>query len=106
MVSITFKTTDNQLHTVEAKIGQSVMGAAVSHRIAGIEAICGGSLVCGTCHAFVQEPWFSGLPPRDEMEEMMLENGVHVQENSRLTCQVAVSEELEGAIFVIPPSQV
>lgn len=105
MVKITFHTPDGEVRTVDAVAGQSLMRAAVDHQVQGIEAACGGSLACGTCHGYVDERWLSMLPAQGDIEKEMLEYGVHVQPNSRLTCQIPVSAEMDGMVVRLPPSQ-
>jgi len=105
MVQLVFHTIDGARQVVDAVPGESVMAAAVRNRVAGIEAACGGSMVCGTCHIYVSEPWFSALPPASEMEAEMHEYGVHVRPNSRLACQIAVTPALDGLTVTTPEAQ-
>lgn len=104
-VHITFRDPTGQETRVEARPGESLMQAAVRHRTPGIEAACGGSMVCGTCHVYVAEPWFSALPAISPMEAEMHEYGVHVEATSRLACQIPVTAALEGAVIETPPAQ-
>jgi len=105
MVEVIFRTADGAEHRVDATAGESLMQVAVRNRVAGIEAACGGSMVCGTCHVYVAEPWFAALPPIADMEAEMHEYGVHVQANSRLACQIPVTAALEGVLVTTPPTQ-
>lgn len=105
MVSITFVAPDGATHLVRATPGASLMSAAVAARVPGVEAACGGSMVCGTCHVFVAEPWFSALPPAQSGEMGLLECSLHQSERSRLSCQLSVSPALEGAVITVPPTQ-
>lgn len=105
MVRVLFKTIDGDERLVDAVAGESLMQAAVRNQVAGIEAACGGSMVCGTCHIYVSEPWFSALAPTSTMEADMHEYGVHVEANSRLACQIPVTPALEGVVVTTPPSQ-
>ena len=105
MVQLIFRTIEGAETTVEGHEGESLMQAAVRNRVPGIEAACGGSMVCGTCHVYVAESWFSALAPASAMEAEMHEYGVHVEANSRLACQIAVTPALEGLTVTTPPSQ-
>jgi 2Fe-2S ferredoxin len=104
MVKVVVKALDGQ-RVIEATPGRSLMLSLVENQVLGIEAACGGSEVCGTCHAYIDEPHFSRLPAQNSIEVDMLEFGVHVKPNSRLTCQIPVTPELEGAVITVPPSQ-
>lgn len=81
------------------------MEAAVRGRVPGIEAACGGSMACGTCHAYIDAPWYAAIDQPSSAERDMLEFSVFVEETSRLTCQVEVSDVLEGARVRVPVSQ-
>lgn len=105
MVKIAFHTADGTVRVVEAIEGLSVMRAAVDNDVAEIEAACGGSLACGTCHAYIGAPWNALLPPQGEIEKQMLEYGVHVRDHSRLTCQIPVTAAMDGMEVELPPSQ-
>ncbi len=105
MVQVIFTATTGERTIVEACEGESLMAAAVRSRTPEIEAACGGSMVCGTCHVYVSEPWFSALPPPSAMEAEMHEYGVHVEPNSRLACQIKVTAGLEGMRIATPPTQ-
>ena len=104
MVQITFRWPGGE-RVVEAAPGRSVMQVATDHRIPGIEGACGGSLACGTCHTYVDDAHLATLAPADPIETELLEYGVHIQPNSRLCCQVPVTQALDGAVFEVPPSQ-
>jgi 2Fe-2S ferredoxin len=105
MINLIFEAADGLVTLVEGSSGESLMAAAVRHRTPGIEAACGGSMVCGTCHVYVAEPWFSTLPPASAMEAEMHEYGVLVQPNSRLACQIRLTPELDGMRVSTPVSQ-
>jgi 2Fe-2S ferredoxin len=105
MVCIRFVQPDGDSVVVDADVGASLMVAATTNDVDGILAECGGSMVCGTCHVYVDEPWFTALGPVPAMEAEMLEYGLHPQPNSRLSCQIAVGEALEGLCVRIPVSQ-
>ena len=92
--------------TLTAKTGQSLMQAAVGANVKGIEADCGGLLTCATCHVYVREPFASQLPLASDDELAMLEfTASPRRENSRLSCQIALAENLDGLTVDLPPSQ-
>ena len=105
MAKITFEEPDGKLHTVDMAGGQSVMEGAVKAMVAGIDADCGGACSCATCMVYVAPEWEGKLPAKQSDEKQMLEFCPHVQENSRLTCQIPVTDALDGLTVKIPPSQ-
>ena len=92
-------------HEVEVAAGTSVMEGAVKNLIPGIDADCGGACACATCHVFVDPEWLDKAGERTEMETSMLEFAESVQSNSRLSCQIAVSDALDGLVVRLPRSQ-
>jgi ferredoxin, 2Fe-2S len=95
--------TNGQFHV---KTGQSLMEAAVAGNVDGIEADCGGLMTCATCHVLVREPFASALPPPEPDEVAMLEfTASPRQPNSRLSCQIRLTEALDGLTVDLPPSQ-
>lgn len=88
--------------TVEAVLGNSVMAAAIAAGVPGIVAECGGNCTCGTCHAYFSADVYDALEPPSEMETQMLEYVIDPEPTSRLTCQVPVTEALDGALVVTP----
>jgi 2Fe-2S ferredoxin len=92
-------------HDAEVPIGWSVMEGAVKNLIPGIDADCGGACACATCHVYVDPAWLPKLPPRSDMEETMLDFAQELQPNSRLSCQIKVTPDLEGLVVRIPKSQ-
>lgn len=105
MVNITYIEHDGTQHTVEAQEGNTVMQNAVDNMVPGIDADCGGACACATCHVFIPAQWQDKVGARDAMEESMLQLAEGVQDNSRLSCQIEVSSELEGLIVHMPESQ-
>ncbi len=92
--------------TIECKTGQSLMQAAVAANVAGIDADCGGLMTCGTCHVYVREPHASKLPPPSDDEQGMLDFTAEPrQPNSRLSCQIDLTEALDGLTVDLPASQ-
>lgn len=105
MPLITFIEHDGSKHVVRADVGQSLMQAAVAHPVPGIPADCGGSCSCATCHAYIDETGLDRMPPPAPDELDMLGCAIDVRDNSRLTCQVAVTPELDGLVVRLPASQ-
>lgn len=92
--------------TLQAKPGESLMQAAVAHNVAGIEADCGGLATCATCHVYVREPFLARLPPAQDDELSMLEfTAAPRQANSRLSCQITLTEALDGLVVDLPATQ-
>ena len=105
MAKITYITNDNQTHTVEVQNGLTVMEGAVQNDIPGIDADCGGGMACATCHVYVGDDWFDKLTPKEDGEEDMLDMAFEPKQNSRLSCQLIVSDELDGLVVNIPEKQ-
>ena len=105
MARVTFLSPSGERYEVDAQPGFSLMRAAVDNDVPGIEAACGGSMVCGTCHAYIDKRWWPQLPVQSEGECEMLEYGMHIRPESRLTCQISVQEEMEGMEVFLPDSQ-
>ena len=101
MPKITYVTTDGARHEVEVENGYSVMEGAINNDIDGIVAECGGACACATCHAYIGEQWLDKLPEMDDMEDSMLDAAYERKANSRLTCQLEVSDELEGLVVEV-----
>ena len=105
MPKIRFIQASGEEQVVDAPVGKSVMEAATTNLVRGIIGECGGSCSCATCHVYVDEPWFSQLLPPDAMEQGMLEGAIEPGPRSRLSCQLDVSEALDGLIVRIPAGQ-
>ena len=105
MVQITYVEHDGTEHVVDSQTGVSLMQAAIDNLVPGIDADCGGECSCATCHIMVNENWLEKVGPPGEMEESMLDLNPERQENSRLSCQVEVSEELDGLRVAMPEFQ-
>ena len=105
MAKITFKTHDNDAHVIDIQNGLSVMEGAVQNDIPGIDADCGGGMACATCHVYVSEEWLDKLPIKEDGEEDMLDMAFEPKKNSRLSCQLIVSDELDGLVVSIPSQQ-
>ena len=105
MVQITYVEHDGTEHVVDSQTGVSLMQAAIDNLVPGIDADCGGECSCATCHVMVNENWLEKVGPPGEMEESMLDLNPERQENSRLSCQVEVTEELDGLRVTMPEFQ-
>ena len=105
MPKIKFIDPNGKEHDVEVPTGWSVMEGAVKNLIPGIDADCGGACACATCHVYVDAPWLAKLAPKSEMEETMLDFAPDVRANSRLSCQIPVTEELDGMVVRTPKAQ-
>ena len=105
MAKITFIDQNGNKRAVEAKAGQSIMEVAVANMIPGIDADCGGACACATCHVYVDDAWADKIKAKDDMEESMLDFAEEVREHSRLSCQILVTDEIDGIIVTTPESQ-
>ena len=105
MTKITYNTHDNKIHTVDVQNGLTVMEGAVQNDIPGIDADCGGGMACATCHVYVKEEWWDKLPNKEDGEEDMLDMAYEPNKFSRLSCQIIVSDELDGLVVNIPSKQ-
>jgi 2Fe-2S ferredoxin len=95
---------DGTREEIDVPVGYSVMEGATMNGIAGIEAECGGACSCATCHSHVDSAWLSKLPPMDALEDAMLDSANERNETSRLTCQISMTDELDGlTVTVVPP---
>jgi len=105
MTRIRFVEHNGTVHDVEADNGTTVMRAAIEKGIPGIQAECGGNLSCSTCHGFIEQKFFDLMGPPSENEQVLLECTLDPQPNSRLTCQINITPELEGMTVTWPESQ-
>ena len=105
MAKITYIQNSGNSQTIEISNGLSVMEGAVQNDIPGIDADCGGGMACATCHVYVNDEWLDKLPTKDDGEEDMLDMAFEPKQNSRLSCQLTVSEELDGLVVNIPSKQ-
>ena len=105
MSKITYIENSGNEKTVEVSNGLTVMEGAVQNDIPGIDADCGGGMACATCHVYVKEEWFDKLPKKEDGEEDMLDMAYEPKKNSRLSCQLIVSDELDGLIVSTPSKQ-
>lgn len=106
MPQITYIEHNGTTHSVEVSSGISVMQGAIDNAISGIVAECGGALACATCHCFIDEAWLNRIGNASDAEQQMLEfSAGGIQISSRLSCQVIVSDDLNGLIVRLPESQ-
>ena len=105
MPKINYKDNQGNLKTIEVENGLSVMEGAIQNDISGIDADCGGSMACATCHVYVEEKWLSKLPKAEDAEVDMIDMAYEPKKNSRLSCQLIVSDELEGLTVITPEKQ-
>ena len=105
MPKITYKTQDDKTHIIDVQNGLTVMEGAIQNDIPGIDADCGGGMACATCHVYVNEEWLDKLPAKEDGEEDMLDMAFEPKKNSRLSCQLIVSDTLDGLVVKIPSEQ-
>ena len=105
MTKITFVDHQGTARTVEAEDGSTVMETAVRNAIPGIDAECGGACACATCHVYVDGAWRAATGERSAMEDSMLDFAENVADNSRLSCQIRVTDALDGLVVRMPESQ-
>ena len=105
MPKITYKDFQGNSETIEVENGLTVMEGAIQNNIPGIDADCGGSMACATCHVYVEEKWLNKIQKAEEAEEDMIDMAFEPKKNSRLSCQLIVSEELDGLIVTTPSKQ-
>ncbi len=105
MARITYIEHNGTAHEVEVATGMSVMEGAIKNMVPGIDADCGGACACATCHCYVENGFAGKTGERGEMEASMLDFAENVKPESRLSCQIEVSDELDGLTVRLPPSQ-
>ena len=107
MAKITYHTHDNKTHTIDVQNGLTVMEGAIQNDIPGIDADCGGGRSCATCHVYINDDeWFKKLPEKERGEDDMLDQAFEPKFNSRLSCQLIVSDDLDGLTVHMPEKQV
>ena len=105
MTKITYTDQQGNSKTIEVENGLSVMEGAIQNDISGIDADCGGSMACATCHVYVEEKWLNKLPKAEDAEVDMIDMAFEPKKNSRLSCQLIVSDELNGLTVTTPSKQ-
>ena len=105
MAQITYIEHDGTEHKIQVEVGYSVMQAALDNMLEGVIAECGGACSCATCHCYIDEAWIDKVGLPDVIEKEMIEFAVDTKDNSRLSCQIQVTEELDGLVVPLPESQ-
>ena len=105
MSKITYIDSSGNSKTIDVENGLSVMEGAVQNNIPGIDADCGGGMACATCHVYVKEEWLNKLDKPEDAEQDMIDMAFEPKKNSRLSCQLIVSDDLDGLIVNIPAKQ-
>ncbi|MDC0488967.1 2Fe-2S iron-sulfur cluster-binding protein [Pelagibacteraceae bacterium] len=105
MPKITYVDNQGGSKTIDIDNGLTVMEGAIQNDISGIDADCGGSMACATCHVYVEEKWLDKIPKAEEAEVDMIDMAYEPKKNSRLSCQLIVSDELDGLIVTTPEKQ-
>ena len=106
MTKITYVEHNGKEHTIDVQNGLTVMEGAVQNDIPGIDADCGGSMACATCHVYVKDEWYNKLDEKSEGEDDMIDQAYEPKKNSRLSCQITVSDKIEGLVVLLPEKQV
>ena len=107
MAKINYITHNNETHTIEVQNGLTVMEGAIQNDIPGIDADCGGGMSCATCHVYINDDeWLKKLPEKEMGEDDMLDQAFEPKSNSRLSCQLIVSDDLDGLTVHMPEKQV
>ena len=105
MPKITYKDNSGSSKTIEVEKGLSVMEGAIQNDVPGIDADCGGSMACATCHVYVEEKWLDKLTKVEDAEVDMIDMAFEPKKNSRLSCQLIISDELDGLTVSTPDRQ-
>ena len=105
MPKITYIEHNEKSHTVDVPNDLSVMEGAIQNNIPGIDADCGGSCACATCHVYVDEKWFDKIPQKEDAEQDMLDMAIEPNKFSRLSCQITVNDKLDGLVGKMPSKQ-
>ncbi len=106
MTKITYIEHNGNEHTIDVQNGLTVMEGAVQNDVPGIDADCGGSMACATCHVYVKDDWYDKLDAKSEGEDDMIDQAYEPKKNSRLSCQITISDKIEGLIVYLPEKQV
>ena len=106
MATIIYVESNGEEHELEVAPGSSVMQGAVENQVRGIIAECGGNMSCATCHVYVDESWVDRLGEKSDTEEMLLEEVCDPRPNSRLSCQIEITDELDGLVVRLPEKQI
>ena len=105
MAKIKYIEFNGKEHLIDVPNGLTIMEGAVKNKIPGIDADCGGACACATCHVYVDPAWYDRISPKEDTEEDMLDFAFDVKSNSRLSCQITVSDDLNGLVVNLPEKQ-
>jgi len=105
MTKITYQDNQGNSKTIDVENGLTIMEGAIQNKIPGIDADCGGSMACATCHVYVEEKWLNKIPKAEEAEIDMIDMAYEPKKNSRLSCQLIVTDELDGLKVTTPAQQ-
>ena len=105
MPKITYIEQNGNSKTIEVDNGLTVMEGAVQNNIPGIDADCGGGMACATCHVYVEDSWLNKLPKAEDAEQDMIDMAYKPNKNSRLSCQIVVSDKIDGLTVTTPEKQ-
>ena len=105
MPKITYIDKSGNKNSVNVESGLTVMEGAIQNNIPGIDADCGGSMACSTCHVYVEEMWFNKIPKAEDAEIDMIDMAYEPKKNSRLSCQIIVKDDLDGLVVTTPEKQ-
>ena len=105
MAKITFIDKDGNQKKIEIENGLTVMEGAIQNNITGLDADCGGSMACATCHVYVQDEWFNKIDKAEDAEQDMIDMAYEPKKNSRLSCQLIVTDQLDGLVVTTPEKQ-
>jgi 2Fe-2S ferredoxin len=101
MPKVVFVDSASARHEIDVEAGNTIMEAAIDNDVPGIVAECGGACACATCHAYIDEDWIARLPEMEDMEDAMLDSALDRKANSRLTCQISMTDDLDGIEVVV-----
>ena len=105
MTKITYIEQNGNLKTIEVQNGLTVMEGAIQNNIPGIDADCGGGMACATCHVYVEDSWLNKIPEAEDAEQDMIDMAYKPNKNSRLSCQIVVTDEIDGLKVTTPEKQ-
>ena len=105
MPKVIYITSDKTRHEVEVETGYSIMEGAINNNIEGIVAECGGACACATCHSYVDAAWTDKIPVMDDMEDSMLDAAFERKDTSRLTCQIEMTDALDGIVIHVADNE-
>ena len=106
MAKITYIEHNGTNHTVDVQNGLTIMEGAVQNNIPGIDADCGGGMACATCHVYVKDKWFNKINKKSEGEDDMIDQAFEPKKSSRLSCQIQVSQDIDGLEVHLPEKQI